>query len=72
MADKDDVDDVTHPQWTEAPHADPEIEEFAGGEIRSFHGRVDAWLVAVYAVLAVWGLFYLFRFWGGLGPGLAR
>jgi hypothetical protein len=29
-------------------------------------------LLAVYAILAVWGLYYLFRFWGGLGPGQAR
>ncbi len=72
MADKDDLDDVTHPQWTEAPHADPAIEEFAGGEIRSFHGRVNGWLLAVYTILAVWGIYYLVRNWGGLGPGLAR
>jgi hypothetical protein len=63
---------VTHPEWTEAPHADPEIEEFARGEIRSYHGRVNGWLLAVYAVLAVWGVYYLVKFWGGLGPGLAR
>ena len=67
-----DKDDVTHPEWTEAPHADPEIEAFARGEIRSYHGRVNGWLLAVYAVLAVWGVYYLFKFWGGLGPGLAR
>lgn len=72
MTDKDDLDDVTHPQWTEAPHVDPAIEEFAGGEIKSYHGGVNAWLLAVYAILAVWGVYYLFRFWGGLGPGLAR
>jgi hypothetical protein len=72
MADKDDSHDVTHPEWTEAPHADPALEEFAGGEITSFHGRVNWWLLAVYAVLAVWGVYYLVRYWGGLGPGLAR
>jgi hypothetical protein len=72
MTDKDDADDVTHPQWTEAPHVDPAIEEFAGGEIESYHGGVDRWLLAVYAILAVWGIYYLFKFWGGLGPGLAR
>ena len=49
-----------------------QVEEFAQGEIRSFHGRVDAWLVAVYTVLGVWGVYYLIRFWGGLGPGQAR
>jgi hypothetical protein len=67
-----DKDDAAHPQWTEAPHADSAVEEFARGEIRSYHGRVNAWLLAVYAVLAVWGVYYLVRFWGGLGPGLAR
>lgn len=67
-----DRDDLAHPQWTEAPHDDPEIEVFAQGEIRSYHGRVDAWLLAVYFVLAVWGVYYLVKFWGGLGPGLAR
>ena len=67
-----DKHDATHPQWTEAPHADPEVEQFARGEIRSYHGRVNTWLLAVYAVLAVWGVYYLFKFWGGLGPGLAR
>jgi hypothetical protein len=67
-----DKDDVAHPQWTEAPHADPAVEEFARGEIRSYHGRVNVWLLAVYAVLAVWGVYYVIRFWGGLGPGLAR
>jgi hypothetical protein len=49
-----------------------EVEEFARGEIRSYHGRVNRWLLAVYAVLAVWGVYYLFTYWGGLGPGLAR
>jgi hypothetical protein len=67
-----DEGDATHPQWTEAPHVDSEVEEFAGGEIRSYHGRVNAWLLVVYTVLTVWGVYYLFKFWGGLGPGLAR
>jgi hypothetical protein len=53
-------------------HRPDEVEEFAGGEIKSFHGRVNAWLLVVYGVLAVWGIYYLFKFWGGLGPGLAR
>ena len=61
-----------HPEWTEAPHAEPAVEEFADGEIRSYHGGVDAWLLVVYAVLALWGVYYLFAFWGGLGPGQAR
>jgi hypothetical protein len=63
--------DLAEPEGT-GPHADPAVQEFAGGEIRSDHGRVDGWLLAVYAVLAVWGVYYLFQFWGGLGPGQAR
>ena len=48
------------------------IEEHARGEVRSYHGIVNKWLLAVYAILAVWGVYYLFTYWGGLGPGLAR
>ena len=48
------------------------VEEFADGEIKSYRGRVDGWLLVVYALLAVWGVYYLFAFWGGLGPGQAR
>ena len=29
------------------------------------------WLLAVYAVLFVWAMYYLYVYWGGLGPGLA-
>jgi hypothetical protein len=46
------------------------IEEYARGEIRARHGIVNKWLLVVYAVLAVWGVYYLFKYWGGLGPGL--
>lgn len=45
-------------------------ETFAGGEIRSYHGIVNKWLLVVYVILAVWGVYYLFKYWGGLGPGL--
>lgn len=48
------------------------IEEHARGEIRSYHGIVNRWLLAVYAILTVWAIYYLFKYWGGLGPGLAR
>jgi hypothetical protein len=48
------------------------IESFAGGEVQSYHGIVNAWLLAVYLGLAVWGVYYLLRYWGGLGPGLQR
>ena len=48
------------------------IDEYARGEIRAYHGIVNRWLLVVYAILAVWGIYYLLRYWGGLGPGLAR
>jgi hypothetical protein len=48
------------------------VEEFGDGEVRAYHGVVNLWLLAVYAVLGVWAVYYLFRYWGGLGPGLAR
>ncbi len=49
-----------------------DIHEYAGGEIRSYGGGVNPWLLVVYAILAVWGVYYLVAYWGGLGPGLAR
>lgn len=59
-----------------------EVENYAGGDIQTRHGIVNKWLLAVYAVLFVWALYYLagpfagwrptFGFWGGLGPGLAK
>jgi hypothetical protein len=48
------------------------IEEYSHGEVRAYHGIVNKWLLVVYAILAVWGIYYLFTYWGGLGPGLAR
>ena len=47
-----------------------EVEEYAGGEIHAYHGIVNRWLLVVYLVLAVFGVYYLFKHWGGLGPGL--
>lgn len=48
------------------------IEEFARGEVRSYHGIVNGWLLVVYAILAVWSVYYVVRYWGGLGPGLPQ
>ena len=48
------------------------IQEYGEGEIRTYRGFVNGWLLFVYAVLGVWAVYYLFRYWGGLGPGLAR
>ena len=46
------------------------IEEYAQGEIRAYHGIVNKWLLVVYAILFVWGVYYLVKYWGGLEPGL--
>lgn len=58
------------------------VEEYAGGDIKVYHGIVNKWLLLVFAVLFVWALYYImgpfedgaptFRYWGGLGPGLAK
>ncbi|HKZ76601.1 MAG TPA: hypothetical protein VJ259_08040 [Actinomycetota bacterium] len=48
------------------------VEDYARGEVRAYHGIVNRWLLLVYAVLGVWAVYYLFKYWGGLGPGLAR
>jgi hypothetical protein len=58
----------------EAPEGHPRygpVEDYARGEIRTYHGIVNKWLLVVYAGLAVWAVYYLFKYWGGLGPGLA-
>lgn len=47
-----------------------ELESYGGGHIKARHGKVNAWLLAVYLVLTVWALYYGYRYWGGLGPGL--
>jgi hypothetical protein len=51
------------------PSHEGEMEEYAGGTIRSRHGYLPIWLLVVYAVLFVWGLYYAYLYWGGLGPG---
>ena len=33
---------------------------------------MNYWLLAVYAILGIWAMYYLFEYWGGLGPGLGR
>lgn len=58
---------------TEAKESVPaheHIKEFGAGHIKARHGRVNGWLLAVYVTLFVWSLYYLFNYWGGLGPGL--
>jgi hypothetical protein len=61
-----------------------DVEHYAGGEIQARHGIVNSWLLAIYAVLFLWSIYYLigpfdgwrptFEFWGsgGLGAGLSK
>lgn len=55
-----------------ASRSDPadELERFADGEISARHGRVNKWLMIVYAIMFVWAIYYGITYWGGLGPGL--
>ena len=46
-----------------------EMEEYAGGYIQARIGHIPVWLLAVYAVLFLWALYYGYTYWGGLGPG---
>jgi hypothetical protein len=46
------------------------VHDYAGGEVSTRRGRVNRWLLVVYLVLLVWGVYYLVTYWGGLGPGL--
>jgi len=57
------------PGADEVPHH-RRTEKYGGGHIEARHGRIDGWLLAVYAVLFVWALYYGIVYWGGLGPGL--
>lgn len=47
-----------------------ELEEYGGGQIQARHGTIPLWLIAVYLVLFLWSLYYVYTEWGGLGPGL--
>lgn len=48
------------------------VRAYAGGEITARRGIVNPWLAVVYVSLTLWAIDYLGRYWGGLGPGLAR
>jgi len=58
------------PESDDSDHgSDHEMEEYAGGTIQSRHGYIPVWLLVVYVVLFVWGLYYAYLYWGGVGPG---
>jgi hypothetical protein len=58
-----------HPEGGAHEGSQHELEEYAGGYIEARVGRIPAWLLAVYAVLFLWALYYGYQYWGGLGPG---
>jgi hypothetical protein len=72
MSDIRDVRQDVPPEARPEPHGpdDHAMEEYAGGYIRAYHGSIPLWLLAVYFILFIWGLYYMFDYWGGLGPGL--
>lgn len=51
-------------------HEAEDLEDYAGGYIQAHHGSIHLWLLAVYFGLFVWALYYLWKYWGSLGPGL--
>jgi hypothetical protein len=66
---KSDPESPMHPKLEPGESSHPELEEYAGGLIQSRVGYIPIWLLAVYGVLFVWGLYYMYAYWGGLGPG---
>jgi hypothetical protein len=46
-----------------------EKETYLGG-VESYERHVPLWLLIVYGCLIVWGIYYLIKYWGGMGPGL--
>jgi hypothetical protein len=46
-----------------------EKEQFAP-DVESYEGGVPAWLIVVYVILAVWGIYYLIKYWNGPVPGI--
>ena len=46
-----------------------ELEDYGGGQIQAWVGHFPAWLLAVYAILFIWALYYEYQYWGSVGPG---
>ena len=47
-----------------------ELENFAGGFIQIRKRNINRWLIPVYIGLFIWAIYYMIKYWGGLGPGL--
>ena len=52
----------------EKPEA--ELENFAGGFIQIRKRNINRWLIPIYVGLFIWAIYYMIKYWGGLGPGL--
>jgi hypothetical protein len=37
--------------------------------VQAKHGYLPIWLLIVYAIMFLWGLWYAYQYWGGVGPG---
>lgn len=48
---------------------DDRVHDYAGGEVSTRGGHVNRWLLVVYLVLVIWGIYYLVAYWHS--PGLA-
>lgn len=58
----------TPKEASEHSHVD-DLEDYGGGDVQARHGYLPIWLLVVYAIMFVWGLYYAYEYWGGLGPG---
>ena len=54
--------------WADRP--EEEIREYGDDKLGVRRGHVNAWLLVVYVALTAWAIYYLIKYWGGLGPGL--
>ncbi len=64
----DNPKESTAPVEHAAGHDD--VQGYGGGHVQARHGRVNGWLLIVYLIMFVWALYYGYKYWGGLGPGL--
>src|SRR6266542_3965931 len=51
-----DPEPAMKPEMAERERTHGPIEEYARGEIRAYHGIVNKWLLAVYAILLLYAL----------------
>ncbi len=53
-----------------ADRPEEEIREYGDDKLGVRRGHVNVWLLVVYVALTAWAIYYLIKYWGGLGPGL--